>query len=151
MNEHFINLYKYNDWANKKILDIVLNNKNFPPNALKYFTHLLIAEKTWMVRIKGEEIPSKDFWPKIDKNDFQELIDKNTRNYMELINNSDDQRFEEKINYKNSKDIEFSTPLKDILTHVSIHSAYHRGQINSVLRNAGLEPVLIDYIAYTRL
>lgn len=151
MKDHFEKLFKYNRWANNKILEIVLKNEKFPANALKYFTHILIAEKTWMVRVKGEEIPSNDFWPEVSKNEFQELINKNTFAYLELINNSNDKHFEKEIKYKNSKGLEFTTALKDILTHVSMHSAYHRGQINSALRNAGFEPVNVDLITYTRI
>jgi len=151
MKEHFTKLFEYNNWANNKILEIILSEINFPQNALKYFSHLLIAEKTWMTRIKGKEIPSNDFWYEISPNEFQELIKENTNDYLELIKNSNEKYFEEIIKYKNSKGTEFNTSLKDILTHVSTHSAYHRGQVNAALRNAGFEPVNIDYIAYTRI
>lgn len=151
MQEHFLKLYQFNNWANNKILEIILREENFPQNALKYFSHLLIAEKTWMTRIKGKEIPSNDFWYEISKNEFQEIIRRNTNDYLELMKNSNDKQFEEKIKYKNSKGTEFNTCLKDILTHVTMHSSYHRGQINSAVRNAGLEPVNIDFIAFTRI
>lgn len=151
MKEHFLKLFEYNNWANNKILEIVLRENDFPQNALKYFSHLLIAEKTWMTRIKGEETPSNDFWYEIPQNDFKESINQNTNDYLELIKNTNGKNFEEVIKYQNSKGTEFNTSLKDILTHVSMHSSYHRGQINAALRNAGLEPVNIDYIAYTRI
>jgi uncharacterized damage-inducible protein DinB len=151
MKEHFIKLYKFNDWANTKILELVLSNADFPQKALKYFEHILIAEKTWMVRIKGEEIPSNDFWYDISRNDLQSLLNENTANYLDLINNPPAGGYETKITYKNSKGIEYSTSVEDILIQISMHGSYHRGQINAVVRNAGLKPVPIDYITYTRL
>ncbi|OGU34973.1 MAG: hypothetical protein A2068_04610 [Ignavibacteria bacterium GWB2_35_6b] len=151
MKEHFLKLFEYNNWANNKILEIILKENDFPQIALKYFSHLLIAEKTWMVRIKSKEVPSNDFWPEISKNEFRELINKNINEYLELINNSNDKLFDEKIKYKTSKGIEFDSTLKDILTHISMHSMYHRGQVNTALRNSGLEPVNIDFITYTRI
>jgi len=38
----------------------------------------------------------------------------------------------------------------DILTHVLLHSAYHRGQIAVDLRAAGLTPAYTDYIHAVR-
>ena len=40
---------------------------------------------------------------------------------------------EEKVEYRNTKNEEFATPLVNILTHVVIHGAYHRGQIARVI------------------
>jgi uncharacterized damage-inducible protein DinB len=40
--------------------------------------------------------------------------------------------------------------VEEILTHVTIHSAYHRGQIASDVRSAGLEPAYTDYIHAVR-
>ena len=151
MKEHFQKLFEYNNWANDKILELILQNENFPADALKYFSHLLIAEKTWMERIKGVENPSTDFWYQIPKTDLQKIISENTDKYLELINNSNDKHFTKEIKYKNSKGLEFTTVLKDILAHVAAHGTYHRGQINTALRNAGLEPVNVDYITYTRI
>ena len=150
MKEHFIKLYQYNDWANKKILEIVSSNENFPEKALKYFSHLLIAEKTWRTRIKDEEIQQNGVWYDIPRNELKDWVNENTAGYFEIINNPPGGNFETKIDYKNTKGVEFSTLLIDILAHVSTHSAYHRGQINAALRNAGIEPVSIDYIIYTR-
>jgi uncharacterized damage-inducible protein DinB len=40
--------------------------------------------------------------------------------------------------------------VEEILTHLVIHSAYHRGQIASDLRAAGQEPAYTDYIHAVR-
>ena len=54
------------------------------------------------------------------------------------------------VRYRNSRGEEFHTPVGDLLTHVLMHGAYHRGQIAASVRRAGGEPAATDYIAFTR-
>jgi uncharacterized damage-inducible protein DinB len=54
------------------------------------------------------------------------------------------------ITYRNSAGDEYTSTLEDILTHVSLHGAYHRGQIAASVRAAGDTPTATDYIAFAR-
>jgi uncharacterized damage-inducible protein DinB len=54
------------------------------------------------------------------------------------------------INYVNSKGESWSSQVDDILLHVITHSAYHRGQIASNMRAAGLTPAYTDFIHAVR-
>ena len=40
----------------------------------------------------------------------------------------------------------YDSLVRDILTHVFMHSAYHRGQIASDMRQAGFVPAYTDFI-----
>ena len=40
------------------------------------------------------------------------------------------------------------TTLAETMTQVVMHSTYHRGQVNTRLRELGVEPALTDYIAW---
>jgi uncharacterized damage-inducible protein DinB len=40
------------------------------------------------------------------------------------------------------------TLVGDTVLQVALHSLYHRGQINARLRSIGVEPPLVDYIAW---
>ena len=40
--------------------------------------------------------------------------------------------------------------MEDILTHVVLHSAYHRGQIASQMRAGGAPPAYTDFIHAAR-
>ncbi len=44
-----------------------------------------------------------------------------------------------------------ATTLGDILFQVPLHSLYHRGQVNTRLKQLGVEPPLVDYIAWVWL
>ena len=41
-----------------------------------------------------------------------------------------------------------ATTLAETLTQVAMHSTYHRGQVNTRLRELGVEPALTDYVAW---
>lgn len=41
-----------------------------------------------------------------------------------------------------------ATTLAETMTQVAMHSTYHRGQVNTRLRELGVEPVLTDYIGW---
>ena len=50
------------------------------------------------------------------------------------------------VTYRNSKGEQWTNTVEDILMHVVIHSAYHRGQIATDMRANGLEPAYTDFI-----
>jgi uncharacterized damage-inducible protein DinB len=52
--------------------------------------------------------------------------------------------------YKNSRGVEYRTAYRDMLMHVLMHSAYHRGQVAMAIRAEGGEPANTDYIGFVR-
>jgi len=54
------------------------------------------------------------------------------------------------VSYTNSKGEAWTSTIWDILTHVVLHSAYHRGQIASHMRTSGQTPAHTDYIHAVR-
>ena len=56
----------------------------------------------------------------------------------------------QQIRYTNSKGEDWSNAVADVLTHVVLHSSYHRGQIASLLGRAGEAAAYSDYIECLR-
>lgn len=52
------------------------------------------------------------------------------------------------IEYTNSRGVRFTSRVEDVLMHVVIHGAHHRGK--SALRAEGAEPPYIDFIHAVR-
>jgi uncharacterized damage-inducible protein DinB len=65
------------------------------------------------------------------------------KNYLTNLSPDD---LEKQIDYRNSKGEAWSSRVDDVLTHVVMHSAYHRGQIALEMREAGLQPAYTDFI-----
>ena len=81
--------------------------------------------------------------------DQQPVSDEQVRNarhaYYAMVSYLDD-----KVEYRNSKGESWSSSVEDILAHVLLHSAYHRGQIALQMRSSGIAPAYTDFIHAVR-
>ena len=89
-------------------------------------------------------------WPFFTLDECQRLANENTAAFDDLISTLMEGGRETPITYRNSVGDQFTSTVEDILTHVSLHGAYHRGQIAASIRAAGDTPSPTDYIAFAR-
>jgi len=54
------------------------------------------------------------------------------------------------VKYSNFRGDEFKTPAAEILTHVTMHGTYHRGQMATAMRAEGHTPADTDFITFAR-
>lgn len=138
------------DWANHLINKALQDCNGSVEQPLRLLAHILAAEKVWLARINGEEAAAISIWPEYTLEQCELEREQNKIGYQALLSQLKDAEFTKVISYQNSKGIAFNTTISDILTHVSLHGSYHRGQIAALLRQAGEAPVNTDYIAYIR-
>ena len=136
--------FVYNAWANGETLGAI---KAAGANAqsMRFMSHILAAERVWLerLRVQPQSVP---VWPEQDLGQCeQEAADlaKLWRDYLELLTAGD---VAQTISYKNSKGESWTSAIVDVLTHVVMHSAYHRGQIASHMRASGFTPAYTDFI-----
>ena len=145
-----VGLYQFNFRMNEEIISILEDNKKNSEKIIKTFSHLLKAEKIWLMRLKGEDLSGQMIWPDFTIKDCQDLIIENTQMYKLYFMSLKADEITEHLNYRNSKGQECQTAIIDILIHVVIHSSYHRGQIAMLVREQGGNPINTDYINYIR-
>jgi uncharacterized damage-inducible protein DinB len=110
--------------------------------------HIVGAEYLWMARLRAEAA-ALPVWPDLDLPSCDVQLQELSRRWPEYLNEARNS-LTDKVSYTNSKGETWSSTVEDILTHVVIHSAYHRGQIASDLRAAGSNPAYTDYIHAVR-
>ncbi|HEX5963854.1 MAG TPA: DinB family protein [Gemmatimonadales bacterium] len=147
MTPHLDHLLRYNAWANQETLSSLRDGAP-APRGLKWMAHIIGAEYLWMARLEGEtaRLP---VWPDLDLQacgDHLADLARRWPRYLEQGRNS----HPEEVTYINSVGETWTNTADQILTHVVIHSAYHRGQIASDLRAAGSVPAYTDYIHAVR-
>ena len=144
-------LFTYNRWANRRVLDSFKDPSNRRGEAGRVVAHLLIAEKMWLVRLlNNADTTGFDFWPELGLEECEALADENRKAYANLFDDLTEDALDSVATYKNSKGVEYRTSYRDILLHVALHGTYHRGQVARLVRAGGGTPAYTDYIAFVR-
>jgi uncharacterized damage-inducible protein DinB len=52
------------------------------------------------------------------------------------------------LTYKNLKGESFTYPLGQLMLHMVNHSTYHRGQVATLMRQLGAQPISTDLVLY---
>src|SRR4051812_7608726 len=113
--------------------------------SLQLLSHILAAERVWLDRLKNQP-QSISVWPEANLSNCEGQateLEQLWREYLEGITAGD---VAQTISYKNSKGEAWTSTIVDVLTHVAMHSAYHRGQIASHMRETGQTPAYTDFI-----
>jgi uncharacterized damage-inducible protein DinB len=142
-------LIRYDEWANRETLASMQAAREAPTKAVKVFAHVLGAERLWLDRLKGAR-PSIAVWPELSPDRCRTESAELEQRWQDYLDDLSPEDFEREIAYVNSKGERWSSSVGDVLNHVLLHSAYHRGQIASELRAAGAEPAYTDFIHAAR-
>lgn len=141
-------LLRYDIWANGETLDSLRQGPP-PARSLKWMGHIVGAEYLWLARLR-EEPAQLPVWPDLSVEQCAARLAELSGMWHEYLADAGGGRAAERVTYTNSKGEEWTSAVEDILTHVTIHSAYHRGQIASDLRAAGQIPAYTDFIHAAR-
>jgi len=145
METFFKDLFSYNNLFNSKIIDVLNENKNnISENSIRLICHIVNVHRIWNYKIKPGENPLASW----DSHRLIELSEINKINFNESIIILGSFQLNSPINYSLSTGQRFTNSVQDILFQIINHSTYHRGQIAKEFKNAGLEPLLTDYIFY---
>jgi uncharacterized damage-inducible protein DinB len=149
MRDHFIKVFQHLKWADARVLDSLRGAKSLVKKDQELFAHILGSEHVWLSRIGGTA-PKFAVWPTLTLDECDQLASENAVAFQKLISGLTAEAIQRAITYRNSAGEEYASTLEDILTHVSLHGAYHRGQIAASVRAAGDAPSPTDYIAFAR-
>lgn len=146
MKEKLVDLFEYTYHFNKEMIKIISENlEKVDEKAISLINHTFNAQQIWNSRILNEK--SFEVW---QINPFENLDGINQQNFnksLEIVQKFDP---DQKIEYQNSRGIKFENTVFEMLFQAINHSTYHRGQINSLLKQSGITPILTDYIFYKR-
>jgi uncharacterized damage-inducible protein DinB len=141
--------FAYDAWANQEVLATIRASGGENTRSLQLMSHILAAERVWLERLK--QVPqSVPVWPEPNLAQCEAEaaeLKKLWFDYLDLITAGD---ISQAISYKNSKGEAWTSAIGDVLSHVVMHSAYHRGQIASHMRASGQTPVNTDFIHAVR-
>lgn len=149
MDSHFFSrLFAYDDWANREVINTLQAQPHSPHKAVRLIGHVVAVEYVWLARLEYQPDPA--VWPDwtLEEVSRQRAALPNVLNtYLSSIS---PEALSNLVEYKNTKGEVYTNRVADILMHVVTHSAYHRGQVATVMRDSGLVPTYTDYIQGVR-
>jgi uncharacterized damage-inducible protein DinB len=142
-------LARYDAWANRLLADALRDEHERP---LRLLAHAAESELVWLRRVEGTQLESRtaDFWPAVDAAGCRALVEEAAGALGAFVADLTEDGLRAEAAYRNSKSVEYRTPVHDVLTHVFLHSHYHRGQAAAALRALGVDPPWTDFIAFAR-
>lgn len=153
-------LYEYDRWANARALGAAskLSVEQFTKHmgsshrsVRDTLVHILSAQRTWLSRWKGAFPQSM-----LDPRQFPtpEVVrtarEETQRELDAFLASLSDEQSRAVVSYKTLQGQSFGHPLWQQMAHLVNHSSYHRGQVTTMLRQLGAEPVATDLIVFFR-
>lgn len=147
--EHLRRQFAYDEWANREVLAGLRASARAATRPWQLLAHILSAERLWLERIRKQP-QSLPVWPDFTLDQCEAQIADLALLWREFLGQLSPAGLSENVVYKNSKGEPWTSTVGDVLTHVVLHSAYHRGQIASQVRAGGEQPAYTDFIHAAR-
>jgi uncharacterized damage-inducible protein DinB len=155
-----VQLFDYDGWANGRVLDAVrgLSAEEFSREVASSFPsiqatlgHMLAAQWIWLERCFGRSpTAAPTDW---NRRSLDTLVSEWGRIEVEqqaFVEGLREMDLDRVLSFRTLSGIPYQCPIWQALRHVVNHSTYHRGQIATLLRQLGHQPIGTDLIAFFR-
>lgn len=152
-----LDMLHYHMWANKKLLAhlysiphvFTMPLKGPFPTIARTFGHIYDVDTAWFKRILGQ-MPTaigdttfqepKEALQRLDSlhQDIQTYFLKQEQNSNMIVQ------------YQNTKGTQFANSMAEIIQHMVNHGTYHRGNVTTMLYQAGYQSCSTDFIVFLR-
>ena len=153
-------LYDYNAWANHRSLDAAasLTNEQFMKPLGSSFAsvrdtlaHIYGAEWVWLERFQGRSpasLPEASQFA--DLASLREQWSEHDGRLLNFVGKLTQEGLDRVMEYKTLKFGVYRNPLWQSMQHLVNHGTYHRGQVTTLLRQLGAQPILTDLMHFYR-
>lgn len=149
MKNFLIHLLNYERWANRCIIDALETLETPPDRAVALMGHILAAQQIWAGRAE-QEPTFISVWEEIPLGWMAETTERQHRKLVSYVASLSETDLLQTVAYTTTKGVSYQSTLLDILTHLSHHAAYHRGQITQLIRPLLPDSPVTDFIVWTR-
>ncbi|HZT42548.1 MAG TPA: DinB family protein [Chthonomonadaceae bacterium] len=163
--EELRRLFEYNDWANERLTGMLekvfgkqtdLRRSEDPRvrGIQEAAAHIVAAQSIWLLRWQGESptaLPDTAQWP--TPASLQHAFAEERKQFWLYFNSLyREGQVTSLIHYTTTRGKPYTNALWQMMQHVVLHSAYHRGQVTARLLDLGYEDAIVsmDLIEFYR-
>ena len=158
--EEMRTLFDYNTWANQRSLDAAseLSEEQFTRPLGSSFSsvrdtlaHICGGEWVWLERFRGRTPTAMpDITQFATLAALREHWHPQEQDLLAFVRGLTQEDLEGMLEYKTMKFGIYGNPLGQALQHLANHGTYHRGQVTTLLRQLGAQPVPTDLMHFYR-
>jgi uncharacterized damage-inducible protein DinB len=147
VKEYLLNTFRYNDKANKQILDAVHRLQD-QTQAIKFFSHMINSQRKWMARILHHPNNAELSWwdPVYPLEKLEQEWNDSLNTWLRFLEGKNDEEIRREVQFIGYDGTQFAAKLQDIALQLNYHSIHHRAQIQLLIRNQGMDAPFVDYI-----
>jgi uncharacterized damage-inducible protein DinB len=113
--------------------------------------HVYLAELVWLRRVQGQQDAKiTDLPSPADMDALGRAWPEVHRAWIDWSRSQSGDDFQKPLIFRNMKGAETQLPHWQLVLHLVNHGSYHRGQVATMLRQAGIKPPGTDLIAFYR-
>lgn len=144
-------LLEHTLWADARACDALARVATEAPErarAVRVYAHLAAAAHVWLARLSGRE-PEHPVWPDLSLEAARALAADSLQG-LRAIAAAEPAVLAREVAYRTSGGQSYRNTVAEILTHVALHGAYHRGQLALLTRDGGGTPAATDLVVFLR-
>ncbi|MBO9506560.1 DinB family protein [Thalassospira sp. A3_1] len=155
---YFQRMALYNSWANQHVLDacadldagaLAAPRAAFFPSIIRTLNHLLVADRLWLGRLVGTpERLALDTVLHARFDEFCAAREAQDAKIIAFTEQLDADTLASDLSYQSMLAGAYTLQREMILAHMFNHQTHHRGQLHSMLIEAGVKPLAIDLVYY---
>jgi uncharacterized damage-inducible protein DinB len=147
MKDHLLQLFSFNRQSNIQLVAKVGSMAD-PQAAIRLLSHLVNCQYRWLARLNEPEKAAQMSWwdPLYSLAELPDQFSKSTDIWIDFISRKSDSDLGTEVTYFDASGRKCAALLQDIALQLNFHSIHHRGQIQMLLKEQGIQPDAIDYI-----
>lgn len=140
---------RFHRWAYEQFAGALEAHEDPPERCVRWLGHLVASDALWLGRILGR--PQRlAVWPELGLAGCRKEMEQLGWEWAEYGRRLDEEELDRAFSYTNSKGERWESRVEDVLTHLVVHGAHHRGQIAAELSAHGVAPPYADFIQAAR-
>ncbi len=142
-SSHLHHQISFNQWANQQWIEMIYGRDPADQHLCRLINHIIKGERAWIERIREIEW-NKDLWQIENKDELLALAADNTA----FLKGIDEVRLAQRITVVRLNGQRYEPLIADIVNHIFLHGAHHRGQLAANAAARGLAVPESDYMTY---
>jgi uncharacterized damage-inducible protein DinB len=147
MKSHLIDLFRFNDTVNPKMIAKIAEMPD-QAQAINLMSHLVHSQDKWLARLAGDPDANKREWfgPPFALIDLPAEWTRSVNAWIAFLESKTEEDVLALVQWEGFDGAQWEARLCDIALQLNFHGIHHRAQIQTLVRQQGLEPDFLDYI-----